>query len=148
MKKSLFALLLGALLFSVTASFSQTSTETLKKPGNFLYWGTAADTLIADDTKSYVFLIDAPEVMSLSLALETDRVSGDVAYTAYTLKSQNNKDWIGIDTTAITADTGHYIEFSSKDTDHVYYKVQVTATAAVQKNLLYLWGNLRRKQAF
>lgn len=116
------------------------------KPKNFMGWGTAADTLTADVVANYTVEVKTAELLNYSVALETDSVSGTAAYTALLQSSMNNKDWTNLDTITLTGGADKYEQFvpASTTAGARYYRVNVTATSAAQKSLLYVYWTFRR----
>jgi len=130
-----------ALIACVSLS-AQGGTKYLRKGGSFAMGGTAADTTAASETVNYVMVLPGEGYGVLSLAVESDSVSGTAAYSAYLQKSLNNEDWVNVDTVAHSGGGDDYGEFDAVNASHTYWRVSVVVTAATQKSDLKIWGRL------
>ena len=139
MKK--LVILLSFLVFAVATMAQNTYIVT---PKTFTGWGTTADTLTASVVKSYTIEVKATQVMVMNLVLRTDSVSGTGAYTALLMRSMDGVNWLNVDTISLTGGASKYAEFDPVNTYFKYYKVQVTATSAAQKQRMYLYVTARR----
>jgi hypothetical protein len=141
--KKLF-ILLG--LFICVAISAQIDTQYLRKGGSFSLGNTAADTLTASTTLNYLIVLPGEGYGVMTLAVESDSVSGTSAYSAYLQKSLKpdavGDEWINVDTVAHTGGADDYGEFDAVNATHTYWRISFVSTAATQKSNLKIWGRL------
>lgn len=139
--KKLFVL--TVCLFITFSMFGQTH---LRKGGSFFGLGTQQDTLTASQTINYDLKIGNEVFGIMTLALESDSISGTSAYSAYLQKSLKENatgaEWANVDTITHTGGADDYGEFDAINATHGYYRVSIVATAAAQKSLHKIWGRL------
>jgi hypothetical protein len=133
-------ILLG-LIFALGVS-AQGENKYLRKGGEFSMGNTAADTLTISATVNYLIAMPGEGYGVLTIAVESDSVSGTSAYSAYLQKSMNGEDWVNVDTIAHTGGADDYGEFDAVNATHNKYRVSVVATAAAMKANLKIWGRL------
>ena len=126
----------------VALGVSAQSTTYLKKGGKFVGLNESSDTLTASATINYTVVLGGEIYGRITIAVESDSVSGTSAYSAYLQKSMNNEDWINVDTVAHTGGADDYAEFDAQNADHNYYRVRIVATSAAQKSNLKTFGRL------
>ena len=132
------ALIVGMFLSTQAQTYYVTKTATLKVAG------AASDTLVASATKSYVFKVTNPSLMTGQIGLTTTATSGTPAYTALLQYSMDGTNWTNLDTITHTGGGGKSAAFSSFSTTFVYYRVTITATSATQKSAITIYTAWRR----
>lgn len=138
--RNLFTLLVLVLTLSI---YAQDDITILRKGGSFKGLDKQGDTLTALRTVDYVMELGDDVFGILSLAVETDSVSGISAYSSYLFQSLNGEDWgIAIDTIIHSGGGDSYNEFDAVNGSRTFYKVSTVATSATQKSNVKIWGRL------
>lgn len=142
--KNLVFIFLGLLIMtSVSAQqISKDNVDTyLKSGGQFHCMGGQGDTTSASQTIDYTIGIDGDLYGVISVAVESDSVSGTPAYSSYIFASQNGEDWgTPIDTITHTGGADDYAEFDAINATKNVYLIRTITTAAAQKSTLKLHG--------
>jgi|LGOV01.1.fsa_nt_gb hypothetical protein len=137
--KNLFVLLGLLLALSISA---QTN---LRKNGKFKALGRQFDTLVASQTVNYNLELGDDVYGVMTIAVESDTVSGTSAYSSYLQKSMNGEDYVNVDTIAHSGGNPDYEEFEPVNTTHPYWRISTVATATAQKSFLKLWGRVDKR---
>lgn len=137
--KKLFILLGLVLALNISA---QTN---LRKAGAFKSLGRQYDTLVASQTFNYDLEIGNDVHGVMTIAVESDTISGTSAYSAYLQKSMNGEDFTNVDTITHTGGNPDYGEFDPISTTHTDYRVSIVATATAQRSLLKIWGRVNEE---
>ncbi len=134
MKKVLF-------IFALVFSFVGLSAQNY---GIITGFGTAADTLVANATKTYEFTYVGSVASKCEICLFSDSVSGTPAYTAILYKKYGTLTYLPVDTITHSGGGDKTAVFEMFYLTANKYKVTVTATSAPQKSRLYLKGVYRQ----
>jgi hypothetical protein len=140
MKKLIFIFMTLVIAFSASAQTKVGSYKALA--------GTAADTLTASATKSYIGeWASYDKELHGSVHIWSDLVSGTATYTAKIWESNDGVNWPATATDSVSkshaSDFNHLFDLAT--VKGRYFKVSWIATAATQKSTLYIYARSARK---
>lgn len=134
--KNLF-IFLGLLL-----TLSISAQTNLRSNGKFKALGKQYDTIATSQTVNYDLELGDNVYGVMTVAVESDTISGTSAYSSYLQKSMNGEDYVNVDTISHSGGGNDYEEFEPVYTTHTYWRVSTVATSGTQKSYLKIWGRV------
>lgn len=130
------------ILLVLTLTLSVSAQTNLRSNGSFHSLGRQYDTLVESQTFNYNLELGDNVYGVMTIAVESDTISGTSAYSSYLQKSLNGEDFVNVDTITHTGGNPDYGEFDPVNTTHTYWQVSTVATATAQRSLLKVWGRV------
>lgn len=133
------------LILGLILALNISAQTKLRDTGKFFALGRQYDTLVASQTLNYDLELGDDVYGVMTIAVESDTVSGTSAYSSYLMKSMNGEDYVPVDTIAHTGGNPDYGEFDPVNTTHPYWRISTVATATAQRSFLKLWGRVDKR---